>query len=60
MVVAAVGLLEECLEAGREPTAAEISVGLEGNLCRCTGYTKIVRAVQVAAGRMQAARGAGR
>ena len=57
MVVAAVGLLEECLGAGRPPTEADIRAGLEGNLCRCTGYVKIVRAVQVAAERMRAARG---
>jgi carbon-monoxide dehydrogenase small subunit len=30
------------------PTEAEIRKGLEGNLCRCTGYANIVRAVQVA------------
>ena len=32
------------------PTEAEIRVGIEGNLCRCTGYHNIVRAVQTAAG----------
>ena len=31
------------------PTAAEIRDGLEGNLCRCTGYQNIVKAVQKAA-----------
>jgi carbon-monoxide dehydrogenase small subunit len=30
------------------PTEAEIRKGLEGNLCRCTGYANIVRAVQTA------------
>jgi aerobic carbon-monoxide dehydrogenase small subunit len=50
MVMAAAGLLE----ANPAPTEAEICAGLEGNLCRCTGYTKIVRAVQVAAERLQA------
>ena len=30
------------------PTEAEIRKGLEGNLCRCTGYANIVRSVQVA------------
>ena len=53
MIVAAVGLLE----ANPAPSEAEIRAGLEGNLCRCTGYVKIVRAVEVAAERMQAARG---
>ena len=52
MVMAAAGLLE----ATPEPTEAEIRAGLEGNLCRCTGYVKIVRAVEVAARRMRAAR----
>jgi carbon-monoxide dehydrogenase small subunit len=32
------------------PTEDEIRHGLEGNLCRCTGYHNIVRAVQVASG----------
>ncbi len=52
MVVAAAGLLEE----NPDPTDAEIRAGLEGNLCRCTGYAKIVSAVQVAAARMRRAR----
>ena len=32
------------------PTEEEIRHGLEGNLCRCTGYVNIVRAVQAAGG----------
>jgi carbon-monoxide dehydrogenase small subunit len=52
--VAAAGFLE----VSPTPTEAEIRAGLEGNLCRCTGYVKIIRAVQVAAERMRAARGA--
>jgi carbon-monoxide dehydrogenase small subunit len=55
MIMAAVALLE----ATPEPSEAEIRAGLEGNLCRCTGYVKIIRAVQLAAARMSAARGAG-
>ena len=51
MIMAAAGLLE----TAPDPTEAEIRVGLEGNLCRCTGYVKIVRAVQVAGRRMRAA-----
>src|SRR5437867_8246654 len=43
MVMAAAGLLE----ANPTPTEAEVRAGLEGNLCRCTGYTKIVKAVEV-------------
>ena len=38
-----------------EPTEAEIRFGLAGNLCRCTGYDKIVRAVQDAAQVMKGA-----
>jgi carbon-monoxide dehydrogenase small subunit len=53
MVMAAAGFLE----ASPAPTEAEIRAALEGNLCRCTGYVKIIRAVQVAAERMRAARG---
>ncbi|MGH7319426.1 MAG: (2Fe-2S)-binding protein [Candidatus Rokuibacteriota bacterium] len=53
MVMAAAGLLE----ANPAPTEAEIRAGLEGNLCRCTGYTKIVTAVEIAAARMQEALG---
>jgi carbon-monoxide dehydrogenase small subunit len=49
MVMAAAGLLE----VNPAPTEAEIRAGLEGNLCRCTGYAKIVSAVKVAARRMR-------
>ena len=45
MVLAAVSLLAEC----PQPTEAEVRRGLEGNLCRCTGYHNIVRAVLAAA-----------
>ncbi len=41
MVMAAVGLLQE----NPHPTETEVRSGLEGNLCRCTGYHNIVRAV---------------
>ncbi len=46
MVMAAVGLLTE----NPRPTEREIRDGLEGNLCRCTGYHNIVRAVISASG----------
>jgi carbon-monoxide dehydrogenase small subunit len=52
MVMAAAALLE----ANPAPSEAEIRAGLEGNLCRCTGYTKIVAAVQNAALRMHGSR----
>jgi carbon-monoxide dehydrogenase small subunit len=35
------------------PSRAEISHALSGNLCRCTGYTKIIEAVEMAAARMR-------
>ena len=44
-VMAAVSLLKE----NPNPSEEEIRLGLEGNLCRCTGYHNIVRAVQAAA-----------
>jgi carbon-monoxide dehydrogenase small subunit len=45
MVMAAVGLLTE----NPHPTEAEVREGLEGNLCRCTGYHNIVKSVLAAA-----------
>ena len=45
MVLAAVSLLQE----QTNPSEHEIRQALEGNLCRCTGYHNIVRAVQAAA-----------
>ena len=38
-----------------DPTEAEIREGISGNLCRCTGYVNIVKAIQQAAGEMAAA-----
>ena len=45
MVMAAKGLLDRV----PDPTEEEIRAALRGNICRCTGYVKIVRAVQLAA-----------
>ena len=42
------------------PTREEIREALAGNLCRCTGYTKILDAVELAALRMTSGTGAGR
>jgi carbon-monoxide dehydrogenase small subunit len=38
-----------------EPSEAEIRDGISGNLCRCTGYVNIVKAIQQAAAEMQTA-----
>ena len=46
MVMAAVSFLEE----NPSPTEEEVRLGLEGNLCRCTGYHNIVKAVLAASG----------
>ena len=46
MVMAATSLLKE----NPNPTEAEVREGLEGNLCRCTGYHNIVKSVLSAAG----------
>ncbi len=46
MIMAAAGLLKD----NPNPTEEEIYEGLEGNICRCTGYINIVKAVKQAAG----------
>ncbi|MEV4646151.1 (2Fe-2S)-binding protein [Saccharopolyspora sp. NPDC049426] len=51
MVMASVSLVEE----NPNPTEAEVRSGLEGNLCRCTGYHNIVQAVLDAAKEKQGA-----
>jgi len=52
MVMAAVSLLAE----NSSPTEDEVRSALEGNLCRCTGYHNIVRAVLAAASETQSAK----
>ena len=51
MMLASVALLRE----NPNPTEDQVRWGISGNLCRCTGYVNIVKAVQSAAGKMQAA-----
>ena len=48
MIVSSVALLDR----NPHPTEQEIRYGIAGNLCRCTGYTKIVEAIQAASSRM--------
>jgi len=43
----------DLLQRSKDPSEAEIRHGLEGNLCRCTGYQNIVAAVQEAARQMK-------
>jgi carbon-monoxide dehydrogenase small subunit len=45
MVMASISLLKE----NPNPTEEEVRIGLEGNLCRCTGYHNIVKSVLAAA-----------
>ena len=47
----------QVLARNPQPSDEEIRHGLEGNLCRCTGYQHIVEAVRYAAGKMKAASG---
>jgi carbon-monoxide dehydrogenase small subunit len=49
MMMSAIALLQE----NPDPTEEEIRWGLSGNLCRCTGYVNIVKAVQYAAAKMR-------
>ena len=49
MVMAATSLLNEC----PNPTEEQVRVGLEGNLCRCTGYHNIVKAIAAGAKAMK-------
>jgi carbon-monoxide dehydrogenase small subunit len=55
MILTSIALLNE----NPNPTRDEVRFGLQGNLCRCTGYDKIVDAVQAAAREMVGSRGVG-
>jgi aerobic-type carbon monoxide dehydrogenase small subunit (CoxS/CutS family) len=54
VLMAAAALLEE----KPRPSEEEIRYGIAGNLCRCTGYTKMVAAITEAAGTMASKRSA--
>ena len=43
----------ELLEKNPNPSEEEIRMGISGNLCRCTGYVNIIKAVQYAADKIQ-------
>lgn len=47
----------DLLQRNPNPTEAEIRHGIEGNLCRCTGYQHIVKSIQYAANKMASAAG---
>jgi carbon-monoxide dehydrogenase small subunit len=49
MLISAHALLGRCKRSGAHPTEEEIKTALVGNLCRCTGYNRIVQAIQEAA-----------
>ncbi len=49
MILAAKALLDE----KKDPDEVEIRKALEGNFCRCTGYTKIIESVKLAASKMR-------
>lgn len=53
MILAAKALLDK----NPKPTREEVKQGLSGNLCRCTGYTKIIDSVMAAKGEMVAQKG---
>ncbi|MGH2403553.1 MAG: (2Fe-2S)-binding protein [bacterium] len=48
--------ISEFLKDTPNPTEDEIREGIAGNLCRCTGYVNIIKAVQIAAVKLQAGR----
>lgn len=49
MLISALSLLNE----SSDPTEEEIRLGISGNICRCTGYVNIVKAIQMAAEMMK-------
>jgi carbon-monoxide dehydrogenase small subunit len=53
MIMAAIDLVGD----NPDPSEDEVREGIEGNLCRCTGYQNIVRAVQQAAAEMRGGAG---
>lgn len=52
MIMTAVEMIERAKRDGRTLDEATIRHGLDGNICRCTGYHNIVRAIEAAASQM--------
>jgi len=52
MIMTSVEMVNRAKADGRSLSEADIRAGLEGNICRCTGYHNIVKAVRQAAGEM--------
>ena len=52
MIMSGIDMVKRYKAAGKELTEADIRRELEGNICRCTGYHNIVKAVQQAAAQM--------
>ena len=50
MIMTAVDMIESAKQSGTKLDEKAIREGLEGNICRCTGYHNIVRAIEAAAG----------
>ncbi len=46
MVMTTKAYSDKCIEEGITPTRDEVKKSLEGNLCRCTGYVKIIDAAE--------------
>ena len=46
-------LVRACCKNNPDPTVDEVRHGLNGNLCRCTGYTQIVESILTAAEKMR-------
>lgn len=51
-IMSGIALLDKKLEEKKAPSRQEIETALSGNICRCTGYVKIIEAVELAAKRL--------
>ena len=53
IIITFITLATALLRRNPRPSLEEIKIGLDGNLCRCTGYIKIYEAIELAAARMR-------